>query len=513
MMISQGVLKPEGFGAYLLPAGLSFPRFQLNQKIQRVARMVFQAFILGASIAWIPASVPIKAALVFYFSYQLAQSIFKLIAIFYRSAPTQGVIGLDHETSLPPLSHGFEDCFHPQIISDGIKGYQKKLELIEKAEKNVFMSGCYCGGKAFGQLLTHIEKNIEKKPNLSVSLLASEIPLTQENKKQIDSIKARFKERFICLITPEIFPALTDAPNEYVLATNHTKLLVIDEGKEFLIGGSGVLSTWSDHTGLKAPISKESFNPLYDFMLETKAFRDMDFAFESPHPSLLGKKVYVEMVKLFRRFGFDQQVSLPAPPPSIPSSKKRHQAACFAEGPEKVQTAFLDEIVSQIDQAKKTITIAHMYFHPPKKMQKALLGALNRGVSIQIITNRSDKNSPKTHKTFAELSLYHAQSLFEGRKKPNLKLYEYAVPNVTYHKKVILFDEETALIGSSNIGTKSLLGIDYEINLKIKSLDFVKAISEVIQEDLRFCEENQSHQIGLRRKATSFFQSLFAAWL
>ena len=399
-----------------------------------------------------------------------------------------------------------------------MESHEWKLNLIRAAKHTIFLSGCYCGGKAFDEALDLIRERMRTHPNLKTSILSSNMFITDANSERIKEMEREFGTRFSCLVTLEVFPYLSPATDSEMLCTQHTKALVIDYGAAFMVGGSGLLTPWSEQKGEIAPTQIESHGIFYDHLLTMKAYRDMDFVFQAPELNGIGTRLHVEMTKLFERFRFqEQEVLFTAWPARVEPIEMPHQIgnlhlACYTSGPEQGDTPFLDELIERVEKAEQTIKICHMYFHPPKRLLDALITASNRGVQITLLTNKLWEESPGCHATYAELSRYNAKSLFEGREKPNIGYYEYSVPYTTFHKKVIVIDGKTTLLGSSNIGKKSLES-DYEINFKVESEEFAAALNESIELDKQYCEKDTSPHISLKTRIFSSIQTLFVPFL
>jgi len=508
-----------GFGSYSIPEGQSFSQIQMSAKVHKIFFTIFFATLTVLSIAIIPISIVFGGVAFIGFSALAIRSVLGAVAAFYRGQPMQNLFPNEIEAALPSLGVLSDKLCSGFPTRDGPESHEWKLNLIRAARHTLFLSGCYCGGKAFDEALVLIKERMRLLPELKTSILCSETFLNDENRQQMKAMQNEFGERFASITTQEVFPALSNATDTTTLTTQHTKALVIDYGAAFLVGGSGIVSSWSEQKGEMPPVQKENHGIFLDYFLSIKAYRDMDFVFQSPELNGTGTRLYVEMAKLFERFrpgepqkpfsGWPVRLEPVAWPPQIQNLK----LACYTSGPEQISTQFLDEIVEQVNKAKMSITIGHMYFHPPKRLLEALINASNRGVKITLLTNRLDDQSPGCHFTHAELTRYNAKSLFEGRDKPNVEVYEFRVPSTTYHKKVIVFDGKTTLLGSTNLGEKSLGSIDYEINFKVESEEFAAATAQSLEIDKTFCEKDSSPHISLKTRIFSSIQTLFVPFL
>jgi HKD family nuclease len=499
----------SGFGSYDLPEGQSFEEMQTSAKAHAIFFVVLYGSLTALSCVLIPVSIPLGLMGASVFSYQTIKSILKTVGIYYRSPPMQMCISQEVQKALPAIGEQAKESFVGLVTKNGVESHEWKLNLIRNAKQNILLSGCYCGGDAFDEVLELIEEKMVLNKTLTANLLSSDLFITDKNKTKIDLLQEKFPDRFACLITPEMFLYLSPITGELSTCTNHTKALITDYGTSFMLGGSGIVSPWSKQEGASNPIQVESHGIFYDYFLTIKSYRDMDFVFQGPQNSI-GTKLYVEMMKLFHRFLYKapKELELPLqetlPPFPLPTSLDKLKIACYVSGPETPSEAFLDDLVTKINQATKTIHIDHMYFIPPEKLLKALLDAANRGVKITLLTNQMAANSPGCHYGYAELSRFYVQSLFQAKQKPDC--YYFAVPSTTLHKKVIVIDEKTSFVGSSNIGPNSLLSFHYEINLQIDSEEFADSLLNCIEEDKKLSQKEEELRISLTTRIYSSLQ-------
>lgn len=186
--------------------------------------------------------------------------------------------------------------------------------LIEAAEENIVISGNYCGGQAFLKTLDLIEEQLSKKDRLKVVIISSPRFLSKELLEKIDDLSTKFKGRFELIQSPDIWHISPGIKK----TTNHTKCTVIDYGKYFILGGSGIKDNFAG-TGLE-DVTKEQFlgeqnvtsrktkekaqsedGPLSWLLGE---FRDMDFVFRSHEneENPVGMRVYQQMLLLSYRW-------------------------------------------------------------------------------------------------------------------------------------------------------------------------------------------------------------------
>ena len=199
--------------------------------------------------------------------------------------------------------------------------------LIRAAEENIVVSGNYCGQTAFTEFLEEIEMQMDKKPHLKVVLLSSPIFLTKGNLANLDHLSKKFHDRFSIVKSPDIWHVSPGIKK----STNHTKCMVVDYGKYFILGGNGIKDDFSeigleDQSKAAFLMEREKEFGSFDIKQKTqkthvktqgssglfakfarkltpKSFRDMDFVFHShddQNPS--GAHVYKQMLLLCHRW-------------------------------------------------------------------------------------------------------------------------------------------------------------------------------------------------------------------
>lgn len=384
------------------------------------------------------------------------------------------------------------------ITADAQEGNHHKLKLLESAQKSIVMSGCYFGGEIFSRALTVIEGNLRGNPELDVKLIGSDYMLTSENKEQIRALEERYPTRFLMQVTPEVQLYNSPVSDRTSYRTNHSKILVIDYGTYFEMGGSGLVDRWTTPgvEGIPSPSGRP---------MEPLAFRDTDFIFKSEEKFGTGYALYLELINLFPIWGakdvkdriyasFDPRFHHIARPCCSStrvsnidghSGRKLSQDVTFySTGPDSTANNFTKDLVQDIEEAQDAIHIQHMYFHPTEELLAAFKRAADRGVAIEICTNRSGPDMPLTHEFFVELSRSNWKALYGGKINPKIKIFEFNVANTTYHKKVVMIDRKTVYLGSTNLGEKSLKMNDHEINLRVSSPDLGCAVYKEFQRDI-----------------------------
>lgn len=382
----------------------------------------------------------------------------------------------------------------------------KKI-LVQAANHNIVLSGNYCGGEAFNELLSLIKVQLEKKSQLKVVILSSDKFIDPSNRKKIHHLIATYPDRFQLVESPDIWTI----GEKVKLSTNHSKILSIDYGTYFILGGSGIEDKYAYFDGLnnQQPSFLSHKTSWLDKIL-AHSFRDQDFVFyDEKGYKGVGGRVHLEAVQLAyawmhynksqaqnsvtEKILLDQAIN--RSPPIVDTKIDLFQNSNINEnvetkilftGPESTNNVFEQELIMQFNQATSRIVIDHMYFHPSQTVFDALVHAANRGISITLITNGYDKNSPISHKAFGPRNRFNYiafKNAVHKEHQKNINIYEFKVHKTTLHKKVIIVDN-AVIAGSSNFGYKSLgPNSDHEINFTAKSASFAKQTLAAIQLD------------------------------
>ena len=160
------------------------------------------------------------------------------------------------------------------------------------------------------------------------------------------------------------------------------------------------------------------------------------------------------------------------------------------QGPEQPSytNGYYSKMLELIRNAKRRIVFNHMYFCPTGKIMEALKEAIEqRDVQVEIITCANTENSPRSQKMFGPHNKWNwlrLTNLLAPEFRQNLKVFLFMQNKKGLHKKVVVFDDQIVLAGSSNCGYKSLVtSSDHEVNFVAKSEAFAQQTLAVCEED------------------------------
>ena len=134
-----------------------------------------------------------------------------------------------------------------------------------------------------------------------------------------------------------------------------------------------------------------------------------------------------------------------------------------------------------------------------------MLAAVNRGVKVTLISNGLKEaasyarffvwgNRISYVPLFYGIDFHLWQSQIASREPlKKTEIFEYDVEGVWLHKKMMLIDRETLLVGSYNLGIKSAYG-DYEIVLVIHSREAALDAFRIFERDLSYSRKITAEQ-------------------
>ena len=145
-----------------------------------------------------------------------------------------------------------------------------RKRLIRAAEHNIVISGNYCGGKAFDEVLELIKARLEENVKLKVVIISSPRFIKEDPEKNIRNVsliselKQKYPERFSVVYSDDV--TINGGKDGFKKVTNHTKYTGIDFGRYYIMGGSGIKDSF-DLSGVDNP-----FELLEDELREEFAF-------------------------------------------------------------------------------------------------------------------------------------------------------------------------------------------------------------------------------------------------
>lgn len=228
---------------------------------------------------------------------------------------------------------------------------------------------------------------------------------------------------------------------------NHRKIVVVD-GKVAFVGGVNV---HDDTMGV---------NPFYGNWRDTHAMARGPVV---QSIQLVWAEDYYWATSTLPQLNWD-----PTPAPDSDQS-----ALYVPTGPASSLPSGILFFVHCIQQAQDRLWLASPYFIPDPSVIDALVLASLRGVDVRLILPER----------YDMLVMYLAAfSYFPEIEDSDIRVFRYRTGYP--HQKVMLIDDRTAWVGSSNIDNRSMR-LNFEGNLVVHDHEFCEQVEQMLKEDLR----------------------------
>ncbi len=335
----------------------------------------------------------------------------------------------------PPITGGNRY----EVLVNGDRIFPSMLEAIRSARKSIdFETYIYWSGD-IGR--TFADALVERaRDGVAVNVLLDWVGSAKMDDSLMDELKAAGVT--ILKYHPPHWSHLNRLNNR-----THRKLLVVD-GRIGFTGGVGIADKW---TG-------DAQDPDH--------WRDTHFRIEGP---VVAQMQAVFMSNWIKSTGRVLHGADYFPPPE-PVGEGRAQvfSSSPSGGSDSMQLMYLLSIAA----AERTIRLSSAYFVPDDLTSEALLAALARGVTLQIVT-------PGPH-TDTETVRSASRATWGRLLAAGAEIYEYQ-PTM-YHCKVMIVDELLVSAGSTNFDNRSFR-LNDEANLNIYDAEFARAQVAIFDAD------------------------------
>jgi cardiolipin synthase len=153
-----------------------------------------------------------------------------------------------------------------------------------------------------------------------------------------------------------------------------------------------------------------------------------------------------------------------------------------------------------IDRAKERVLFTQAYFMPDRELQNALVGAVERGVDVNVLVPEESN-----HVVADWISRSQYSVLLRG----GVRLWLYR--NAMVHAKTATVDGRWSTIGTANVDRLSLTG-NYEINVEIFDEGVAAHLEEVFANDLANARELTEWEWRDRPWYAKFGEAVLAPW-
>lgn len=318
-----------------------------------------------------------------------------------------------------------------EALHNGEQAYPAMLDAIRSASRYVYLSTYIFGSDDVGMAFARALSDAVRR-GADVRVLLDGIgelytwPRIGTVLKQAGVRCARFEP-------PRLWP-----PTLRINLRNHRKILVTD-GMTAFTGGMNIA---------KRHLAEDCGNP--------SRVVDLHFRFEGP---VVGR--------LEEAFVLDWRL---AARESLPcrgvGARPAGSARCrvVADGPDENRDPLLGLLLRAVAGAKRRIAIMTPYFLPPRELMGALQAAALNGVDVAVVLPAKN-NLPYVHWATRHMLW---EVLLRG-------VHVYYQPAPFVHSKLLLIDDDSAVVGSWNIDPRSLR-LNFELAVEIRDRRLVDGL-------------------------------------
>ncbi|MBT2501026.1 phospholipase D-like domain-containing protein [Curtobacterium sp. ISL-83] len=281
------------------------------------------------------------------------------------------------------------------------------------------------------------------------------------------------------MLAPDLEPGKRARPD----LRNHRKILIVDGTVAFMGSQNLVDATYNTKRNLRLGLR----------------WRDLLLRLEGP--------VVTELLAVFVTDWFsetDEILSFPnAPALAVPATTAATAAISIdcqvvPSGPGFDGENNLRLFNALVYAAEERLVITSPYFVPDDSMLYAITTAAQRGVEVVLFASE----------VADQVMVFHAQrSYYETLLRAGVRIFLYRKP-IVLHAKHFTIDEDTAVVGSSNMDMRSF-SLNLEASLLIRSRTFVAALGTVEQHYRDNARELTLDEWLRRPVASRTFDNLF----
>lgn len=394
------------------------------------------------------------------------------------------------------------------VTSDATETTWFKKELICNAQESIEIAGSYLGGQLLQEILVDVEELLERHEALKVHIIGTDALMSEEDIEAVERLVALYPERFVLLYFGTEIVQTIPTP---ITTENHVKIVIVD-GQYAVVGGTSL----EECLGSDEVQGDGRQGGLFDFLLQ-KGARDADVIVQGPIVPTL-RLMYFE---LFHKLEGKKSSYWPGGTPTAAKGQEPHRyfplqgkgkpldvveermgseeiaVKATVSGPDaEIYYQITQEYLSLFQRAQTSVFLGNLYLHPNDDLLAAMMEMVNRGVSLDAITNGTHEASPKTTHLFVWVARFDYLPLMLGRtfalsekaqaaatSRRDVRIYEFSQPRIIYHKKAMVVDGATTVVGSYNFGKKSS-NTDYEIILTLESESIAQQMQTTLQEDI-----------------------------
>jgi len=328
-------------------------------------------------------------------------------------------------------------------LKNGAEFYPAYLQSIRRAKYAINLEFYeFCEGQVADEILATLTERAEA--GVEVRIIVDALGSFTTRSAYFDRLRAAGGQ--MCWYHPVRWNTWPKVNNR-----THRKLLIID-GETGFIGGAGIADRWLYSTPL-VPVWRDTV-----FCVEGEAVAGLISAFCENWLESSG-----EILSSSKQFGFRP-------------TREGAESFVVSSTPHGGGTQARILFQALINSARRTIRITTPYFLPDRSARQALIEAIERGVTVQILTAGPFID----HKIIRTLSHRSVRHLLQA----GAEIYEYGPSMI--HAKLMTVDGLWNVVGSTNFDHRSF-ALNDEVNLAVLDRQLAATIESDFFEDLEQC--------------------------
>ena len=352
-------------------------------------------------------------------------------------------------------------------LHGGEAAYEQMLGAIEGAQDRIWLASyIFDADEAGYQFIDALYRATQRE--VDVRVLVDGIGALYSRPKITKALRKRGIP-FALFIPPRLFP-----PSFHINLRNHRKLLVVDTATSF----TGGMNIGNRHL-LEKPGNRA-------------ATQDIHFRIEGP--------VTAQLAHLFAhdwRFASGEAL----PNVSLPACEEVAPTWCrtVVDGPDENLDRLRALILAALSNARETVRIMSPYFLPGQDLIAAMTNAALAGVQVEVILPEKNNLPPVAWAMHAIIPRMFSRGV-----------RFWMQPEPFAHSKLLLVDDDYALVGTANIDARSLR-LNFEVGLEIYDRKVAGALNEHFEDVLGLSSAVTNEYLQSRKLPTRLRDA--AAWL
>lgn len=355
---------------------------------------------------------------------------------------------------------GAQEGHRLTLCENGQETFNELVRLIENAERSIHISTFIFRPDAVGRLiLGKLARKAEE--GVSVRLLMDGVGSLHTRPRHLRALtKAGGK---IAWFMPVLHRPFRGRGN----LRNHRKIVVVDY-KTVLAGGTNIGAEYIGPTSLSG------------------RWRDLAFVLEGPTV-----RHWEEVFCRDWEFASGETPFMPPEDARRPGAVGEAVVQFVPSGPDMEGDALYDAILSMIYAAKRRLWVVTPYFVPDEPLCQALMLAARRGVDVRVLLPRRSNHIVP--------DIVRGNWLRQIQQAGGLILF---YTEAMLHAKILLMDDEAAVLGSANMDIRSLF-FNYESAMFVYSKPEIRQTAEWIEQIATHCTCGIGHAGLVRSLAES----------